>query len=77
MTFAACEMETVGPLVVVAADELWAALVLDSVPGVAEPLDGVEAALLGPALLDDGRSARAELGGTSAAEGGTDPTDAV
>jgi hypothetical protein len=78
MTFAAFEMETVGTLVVVPVDELWVASVLDSVPGVAEPLDGVEGALLALAALgDDGRSAIAELGGTKAADGGTDPTDAV
>jgi hypothetical protein len=70
MTFAACETETVGPPVVVAAEVLSEALTFDSLPGVADPLDGVADALLG-----DGRSAIAELGGTSAAEGGTDPTD--
>jgi hypothetical protein len=83
MTLAAREMETVGVLVDVPDDELWVAAVLESVPGVAEPLDGVEASLLEASVLavaalrDDGRSAIAELGGTSAAAGGTDPTDAV
>ena len=76
MTFAACETETVGPPVVVTADELWAALTFgslafDSLPGVADPLDGVDGALLG-----GGTSAIAELGATSAADGGTEPTDA-
>jgi hypothetical protein len=76
MTLAACEIETVGPLVVLA-EKLRAALtfgslVFDSLPCVADPLDGVDAA-----LLDDGTSPITELGGTSAADGGTEPTDAV
>jgi hypothetical protein len=77
MTFAACETETVGPPVVVTAEELCEALTfgslpVGSLPGVADPLDGVDAP-----LLDGGRSAIAELGATSAADGGTEPTDAV
>jgi hypothetical protein len=77
MTFAACETETVGSSVAGTAEEPCAAptlgsLAFDSVPGVADPLDGVAGALLG----GDTASA-AELGGTSAADGGTDATDAV
>ena len=76
MTFAACETETVGPPVVVTVEELWAALPFGSLPfgslpAVADPLDGVDGALLG-----GGTSAIAELGATSAADGGTEPTDA-
>jgi hypothetical protein len=76
MTFAACETETVGPPVVVTADEpsdalTCGSLAFDSLPGVADPLDGVAAALLGGEPSSD-----AALGGTSAADGGTDPTDA-
>jgi hypothetical protein len=41
-------------------------------PGVADPLDGVTGARLG-----DDASPAAELGGTRAADGGTDATDAV
>jgi hypothetical protein len=73
MTFAACETETVGPPVVVVAEELSEALAFVSLPGVADPLDGVAAG----EVLDDGMSAIAELGATRAAEGGTEPTDAV
>jgi hypothetical protein len=47
-------------------------LAFDSLPGVADPLDGVAGALLGGATSSD-----AALGGTRAADGGTDPTDAV
>jgi hypothetical protein len=61
MTFAACVTDTVGAPVVAAMDGPWAALTV------------------GPfgSLLGDGRSAIAKLGATSAADGGTDPTDAV
>jgi hypothetical protein len=77
MTFAACETETVGPAVVVTADEPWASLTFGSLtfaslPGVAEPLDGVDAALLG-----GGTPSIAELGATSAGDGASKPTDAV
>jgi hypothetical protein len=71
MTFAACVTDTVGSPVVAATDGRWAALTVgpfDSLPGVANPLGGVDGALLGA-----GRSAIAELGAT----GGTDPTEAV
>jgi hypothetical protein len=75
MTFAACE--TVDDPVVVTAEALseaptFGSLPLGSVPGVADPLDGVVAA-----LLAGGTSLAAELGATSAADGGTEPTDAV
>jgi hypothetical protein len=68
MTFAACATETVGSPVVPTTDGLWAALTVGappfgSLPGVAG------------ALLADGRSAMAELGATSAPDGGTEPTD--
>jgi hypothetical protein len=69
MTFAACETDTVPAGVDV--EVLCDALTFDSVPGAADSPDDVAAA-----VLDDGRSAIAELGGTSAADGGTDPTDA-
>jgi hypothetical protein len=77
MTFAACETETVGPPVVVTAEEPSAAptfgsLAFDSLPGVADPLDGVAGALLG-----GDTSSAASLGATRAADGGTEPTDAV
>jgi hypothetical protein len=77
MTFAAFEIETVGSPVVVTAEEPWAALTFGSLPfgslpGVADPLDGVDGALLGGDTLSI-----AELGATSAADGGTEPTDAV
>ena len=77
MTFAACETETVGSPVVPATGGRWAALTVGSppfgsLPGVANPLGGVDGAVLG-----DGRSAMAELGATSAADGGTGPIDAV
>jgi hypothetical protein len=82
MTFAACETETVGSPVVPATDGRRAALTVGSLPfgslpfgslpGLADPLAGVEGAPLG-----DGRSAMAELGATSAADGGTESTDAV
>jgi len=77
MTFAAWVTETVGPPVVVTAEDPSAALTFgslafDSPPGVADPLDGVAEALLGGATSSD-----ATLGATSAADGGTDPTDAV
>jgi hypothetical protein len=77
MTFAACETETVGPSGVVTAAEFSAALPvgslpIGSLPGVAGPLEGVDGALLGGSM-----SSMAELGATSAADGGTDPTDAV
>jgi hypothetical protein len=66
MTFAASETLTVGPPVVTAeapsAALTFGSLAFDSLPGVADPLDGVAGAL---------------LGGTRAADGGTDPTDAV
>jgi len=75
MTFAACETETVGPPGVVAAAELSAtlpfgSLPVGSLPGVAGPLKGVDGALLG-----GGMSSMAELGATSAADGGTEPAD--
>jgi hypothetical protein len=74
MTFAACEM--VDDPVVVTAEELGS-LPLDSLPGAADGLDGVVAA-----LLVGGTSPVAELGATSAAgggadDGGTEPTDAL
>jgi len=78
MTFAACETETVGPPVMVTAAEApsealtFGSLAFDSLPGVADPLDGVTGALLGGET-----SSIAELGGTRAADGGTEPTDAV
>ncbi len=76
MTFAACEIETVGSPVVVTAEEPSAALTFgslafDSLPGVASPLDGVAGALLG------GDTSYAALGGNRAADGGNDPADAV
>jgi hypothetical protein len=77
MTFAAFEIETVGPsVVVVTAEEpseapTFGSLAFDSLPGVADPLDGVAGAPLG-----GDTSSAAELGGTRAADGGTDPTDA-
>jgi len=69
MAFAACSTET-DPSGL-ETEVLSAALAFDSRPGVADPLDGVPRD-----ALDDGRSSVAELGGTSAADGGTDPTDA-
>jgi hypothetical protein len=77
MTFAACETDTVGPPVVVTTDELWEALTfgslaVDSLPGIAEPLDGVDGALLG-----GGTSSIAWFGATRAADGAPEPTDAV
>jgi hypothetical protein len=69
MTFAAGD--TVTDPAGVDVEVLCDALTFDSLPGVAEPLDGVAAE-----LLDDGPSINAELGGTSAADGGTVPTDA-
>jgi len=68
MTFAACE--TVDDPVVVTAEALseappFGSLPFGSVPGVADPLDG------------GGTSLAAEPGATSAADGGTEPTDAV
>jgi hypothetical protein len=72
MTFAACVTETVGSPDVAVADDVCAALTFGSLPGVADSLDGVAAA-----PLVGGRSAVASFGGTSAADGGTDPTDAV
>jgi hypothetical protein len=72
MTFAACVTETVGSPDVAVAGEVWATLTFGSLPGVADPLDGVDAA-----PLVGGMSAVAEFGGTSAADGGTEPTDAV
>jgi hypothetical protein len=71
-TFAACATETVGPPAVVVAEALVDALTLASVPGAADPLDGVTGE-----PLDGGRSSITELGATSAADGGTEPTDAV
>jgi len=70
MTFAACKTETVDPPVVVTADEP-SPLNFASLPGVADPLEGGVAA-----LLDGASSLIAELGATSAADGGTEPTDA-
>jgi hypothetical protein len=75
MTFAACE--TVDDPVVVTAEVVseaptFGSLDFGSLPGVADPLDGVVAA-----LLVGGTSPVAELGATSAADGGTEPTDAV
>jgi hypothetical protein len=83
MTFAASDIDTVDPPVVVATEELRAtltfgsltpfgSLTFDSLPGVAEPLDGATGGVLG-----GGTSSFAELGATSAADGGTEPTDAV
>jgi len=75
MTFAACETDTVGSPDVSAAPAVCAALTFGSLPFGSPALDslaGVEGA-----LLTDGRSANAELGGTRAADGGTEPTDAV
>jgi hypothetical protein len=75
MTFAACE--TVDDPVVVTAEELcevptFGSLPFGSLPGAADTLDGVVAA-----LLVGGTSAVAEPGATSAADGGTEPPDAV
>jgi hypothetical protein len=75
MTFAAFEIETVGPSVVVTAEEpseapTFGSLAFDSLPGAADPLDGAAGATLG------GDTSSAALGATSAAEGGTEPTDA-
>jgi hypothetical protein len=75
MTFAACE--TVDDPVVVTAEVVseaptFGSLPLDSLPGAADGLDGVIAA-----LLVGGTSPVAELGATSAADGGTEPTDAL
>ena len=73
MTFAACVTETVGPPVTLTAAEApsealtFGSLAFDSVPGVADPLDGVTGARLGGDASPD-----AELGGTRAADGGTD-----
>jgi hypothetical protein len=81
MTFAACETETVGSSVFTAEEPSAAltfgslavdSLAFDSLPGVADPLDGVAGALLG-----GDASPGAKLGGTRAADGGTDATDAV
>jgi hypothetical protein len=72
MTFAARETETVGSPAVVTAAELSAALTFGSLPGVAEPLAGVDGVLLG-----GGASSMADLGATSAADGDTKPTDGV
>jgi hypothetical protein len=77
MTFAACETETVGSPFVVTAEEPWETLTFGSLPfgsfpAVADPLDGVDGGLLG-----DDTPSIAELGATSAADGGTEPTDAV
>jgi hypothetical protein len=77
MTFAASDIETVDPPVVVAAEELRATLTfgspaVDSLPGVADPLDGVTGDVSG-----GGMSSIAELGAPRAADGGTEPTDAV
>ncbi|HXO52866.1 MAG TPA: hypothetical protein VN888_17980 [Mycobacterium sp.] len=69
MTFAACE--TVDDPVVVTAEELGS-LPLDSLPGAADGLDGVVAA-----LLVGGTPSVAELGATSADDGGTEPIDAL
>jgi len=80
MTFAACVTETVGSPEVATAGELCAALTFGSLPAVADSLDGVAAAMDGAdavLLSDGGRSAVATFGGTSAADGGTEPTDAV
>jgi len=61
------------------AGELCAALTFGSLPSVAGTFDGVVDALDGDdaVLPVDGRSAVAAFGGTSAADGGTEPTDAV
>src|SRR5690242_15146055 len=79
MTFAACLTETVGSPDVPVAGELCAALTFGSLPAVADSLDGEADALDGDeaVLPVDGRSAVAKFGGTSAADGGTEPTDAV
>src|SRR5258705_2389138 len=75
-TFAACETETVGPPVVVTAEEApsaaltFGSLAFDSLPGVAGPLVGVAGAPLGGDTASD-----AELGGTRAAAGGTHAGD--
>src|ERR1700704_400075 len=76
MTFAAWVTETVGPPVAVTAAEApseaptFGSLAFDSLPGVADPLDGVAGAVLG------GDTSSAAFGGTRAADGGTEPTDA-
>ena len=73
MTFAAWVTETVGPPVAVTAAEApseaptFGSLAFDSLPGVADPLDGATAALLGVDASPD-----AGLCGTRAADGGTD-----
>src|SRR5438045_6642062 len=59
MTLAACATETVGPPVVVVADALADALTFASVPGSADPLDGVTGEPLG-----GGMSSITELGAT-------------
>jgi hypothetical protein len=69
MTFAASDIETVDPPVVVATEELRAtltfgSLAFDSLPGAGDVFGG-------------GMSSIADLGATSAADGGTEPTDAV
>jgi hypothetical protein len=78
MTFAACVTDTVGPPVTLTAAEApsealtFGSLAFDSVPGVADPLEGVTGARLGGDASPD-----AEPGGTRAADGGTTATDAV
>ena len=79
MTFAAWVTETVGSPHVAVAGELWATLTFGSLPCVADSLDGAADALDGvdAVLPVDGKSAVASFGGTSAADGGTEPTEAV
>jgi hypothetical protein len=77
MTFAAWVTETVGSPDVAMAGELWAALTFGSLTGVANTPDGAAEGGVDSVLLGDGRSAVASFGGTSAADGGTEPTDAV
>jgi len=77
MTFAAWVTETVGSPDVAMAGELWAALTFGSLPCVANSPDGAAEGGVDSVLLGDGRSAVASFGGTSAADGGTEPTDAV
>jgi hypothetical protein len=70
ITFAACVTETVGSPGV-AAPEVCATLTFGSLPCVAVATVGVDGA-----LVPGGTSSIAALGGTSAADGGTEPTEA-
>jgi hypothetical protein len=53
MTFAACVTETVGTPFIPTTDALWAALIVGSLPGVADPLDGVDGALVAARAGED------------------------